>query len=113
MSAADPRRARALDDLHRLMSAANRAGYIWMSRRWPGDDDAIALVSRLQYSARPRVSTRSPTDRASDAARIAARLADALDALALDCDALDRDQRVEIHAVAVEVRAAAAAAAAP
>ena len=91
-----------------LAAVGNRAGYIWLSRRWPHDDRALDAVIALNIAARrPRGPTVLPVSlRLARARRAADRAADALAALAA-CPAMDQGQRDEVAVVAAAVRAAA------
>lgn len=73
-----------LERLAELAKLSNRAGYIWLSQRWPGDDRAIAQASALGIACRPprAPGKRSPLERLEIAQAAAGRLGRSLAALA-------------------------------
>jgi len=108
MSAALP--GAAAERVAAIRAVANRAGYIWLSRRWPSDDAAIDAVVALGILARP---PRRP-GRLGDAERLARirasaeRAAARLAALAA-CPAMDLGQRAEVSEIAAALADAARA----
>jgi len=108
MSAHLPGEAR--DRIAEIRAVANRAGYIWLSRRWPSDDAALDAVIALGILARPPRGKTILTD-AERLARIRAsaeRAAARLSRLAA-CPAMDQGQRDEVAVVAACLAAAARA----
>lgn len=89
-------------------AVAARAGWIWIHRRWPDDDRAIAAVVALVALCRPpRGRLSLPADeRAARIRVVASRAAERLAALSI-CPAMDRGQRDEVAAIAAALRAAA------
>lgn len=101
----------AQDRLADLAKLANRAGYIWLSRRWPGDDRAIAQASALSAACRPprRPGTLTPLERLERAQAAAGRLGRSLAALARPRPPWFHPLQVEeILEIAAELQAAAA-----
>lgn len=102
MSAADPRESGAARErMADIARVANRAGYIWLSRRWPFDDAALDAVIALGIASRPprgRV-TLSDVERLDRARSSGRRAVQRLRALAT-CPAMDRDQRAEVATIA-------------
>lgn len=97
-----------LADLADLAKLSNRAGYIWLSRRWPGDDRALNQAIALGISCRPpsRPGKLTPLERLERAQAAAGRLGRSLAALA-SCPALDSGQAAEIRDIAAELIIAA------
>lgn len=91
-----------------LAKLSNRAGYVWINRRWPGDERAIALACNLAAACRPprRPGKLTPQERLERAQAAAGKLALALAALAT-CPALDAGQAAEIREISGELQAAA------
>lgn len=100
----------ARERMAEISRVANRAGYIWLSRRWPNDDAAIDAVIALGIVARPprgRV-TLSDAERLSRARASAERAAARLSRLAA-CPAMDQGQRDEVAVIAAALAEAARA----
>jgi hypothetical protein len=108
MSAQLPGEAR--ERIVEIRKAGARAGWIWLSRRWPNDDAALDAVIALGILARPPRGKTILTD-AERLARIRAsaeRAAARLSRLAA-CPAMDQGQRDEVADVAACLAAAARA----
>jgi hypothetical protein len=90
-----------------LAKLSNRAGYIWLSRRWPGDDRALDQAIALGIACRPlrRPGKLTDQERLARAQAAAGRLGRSLAALA-SCPALDAGQAAEVIAIAQELQAA-------
>jgi hypothetical protein len=84
-----------------IARVANRAGYIWLSRRWPFDDAALDAVNALGIVTRPPRGRLTLTDvelldRARSSGRRAVRRLRAL----ATCPAMDHHQRAEVADIA-------------
>jgi hypothetical protein len=93
-----------------LAKLSNRAGYIWLSRRWPGDDRAIAQASALGIACRTpaRPGKLTPQERLARAQAAAGRLGRSLAALARARPPWFHPLQVEeILEIAAELQAAA------
>lgn len=100
----------ARERMAEISRVANRAGFIWLSRRWPDDDAALDAVIALGIASRPprgRV-TLPDAERLSRARSSAARAVERLRALAR-CPAMDPDQRAEVATIADALAEAARA----
>lgn len=93
-----------------IRAVANRAGWIWLARRWPTDDAALDAVIALGILARPprRPCTLCDAERLARIRASAERAAKRLAALAT-CPAMDPDQRAEVATIAAALAAAARA----
>lgn len=98
----------AADTMAEIARVVNRAGYIWLSRRWPDDDAAIDAVIAAGIVARPprgRV-TLSDAERLARCRASAIRAAERLARLAR-CPAMDDGQRAEVAVIAQALDAVA------
>jgi hypothetical protein len=93
-----------------IRAVANRAGYIWLSRRWPSDDAALDAVIALGILARPprRPGTLGDAERLARIRASAERAAARLSRLAT-CPAMDDGQRAEVATIAAALAEAARA----
>jgi hypothetical protein len=89
-----------------IARVVNRAGYIWLSRRWPFDDAALDAVIALGIMSRPprgrvTLSDDARLDRARASGRRAVRRLRAL----ATCPAMDHHQRAEVADIAAALAA--------
>ena len=101
MSAEPIQSGAARERMADIARVANRAGYIWLSRRWPNDDAALDSIIALGIMARPPRGRVTLTDgeRLDRARASAVRAVARLRALAT-CPAMDQGQREEVATIA-------------